>query len=69
MRKLILLLQPYYILTEDGSSLKTDHFAADRAMWMESMWLHLHQGISVVLMSEDMFKDNKVGVNLRTVVR
>ncbi|TPX54735.1 hypothetical protein PhCBS80983_g05800 [Powellomyces hirtus] len=62
--------KPYYILTEDGSGLKTpsasgpvdlsDYLAAARAMWTESMWLHLHQGISVVLISEDMFKDNKI---------
>ncbi|KAJ3015264.1 hypothetical protein HKX48_004690 [Thoreauomyces humboldtii] len=60
--------KPYYILTEDGSGLETSSedrtdmelLDAGRSMWMESMWMHLNRGMSVALMSDDMFKDGKL---------
>ncbi|TPX55910.1 hypothetical protein PhCBS80983_g04932 [Powellomyces hirtus] len=62
--------KPLYILTEDGSHVPRGDksWSADvdrlhqacRQVWLESMWLHLHNSMSVVLMSKDMFVDNKV---------
>ncbi|KND00093.1 uncharacterized protein SPPG_04434 [Spizellomyces punctatus DAOM BR117] len=58
--------KPYFIMTDDGTAVSVDadepneHDDAQRRMMLESMWMFLHQGLTVTLMSEDMFRDNKI---------
>ncbi|KAJ3140597.1 hypothetical protein HDU90_007898 [Geranomyces variabilis] len=61
--------KPMYILTDDGSGVHLHKNAspeikavrqACRRMWLESTWLHLQLGLSVALISDDMFTDNKI---------
>ncbi|KAJ3160876.1 hypothetical protein HDU86_008237 [Geranomyces michiganensis] len=60
--------KPMYILTDDGSGVDVKGASPElhafrracRRMWLESAWLHLHLGLSIALISDDMFTDNKI---------
>ncbi|TPX68405.1 hypothetical protein SpCBS45565_g03162 [Spizellomyces sp. 'palustris'] len=58
--------KPYFIMTDDGTAVSVDGDKqneinnAQRRMMLESMWMFLHQGLTVTLMSEDIFRDNKI---------
>ncbi|KAI9099463.1 hypothetical protein DFS34DRAFT_72610 [Phlyctochytrium arcticum] len=60
--------KPYFIMTDDGtavvetgaSDVELGILDARRNAMLECMWMFLHQGLTVALLSEDLFRDAKV---------